>query len=824
MHLISIIIFLALLTGAASAETLNGIVVDATTGNPVEGVHIVVEGGAEGTITGYDGRFTLDIVEGGGALQVTASHITYRTLTREVTSPGIFQRIELIPAERTLPQVVVTAGRGAAGSAPASLSNLDRQAVELHYGAQDVPLLVASAVPSATSFSWSGGMVGAQHLRIRGFDTDRLSVTVEGVPLNDPGEHLVYWQDTPDFLSSVYDVQIERGVSNFRAGPAGLGGGVSLSTGDVVASRVLELTYQSGTYNTERRTFLYRSGLVDQRYNFTGRFSRLTTNGYRDHTAADMWAYFLAATRYDPNMVTRFQTWGGQEDMEAYWWGVDAATLKANRKANYSAWDKPYHAQFFGDPAVNYTGEKDWFQQPHYVLRNQWRISPRVELDQSLFYIHGFGYYEEYKVGRRFSLYNLPNVVRDTDGNGTPDTLTRSDLVHRKYVTKDQVGWMPKLKLHGAATDYELGLEVRHYAMDHHGNVIWVNEMQGGAPPHHTWYEWSATKDYLGIYGTIEHRLNERLMLNGGLQVRSVSFPWERRALGAFSAVDFKVEYLFINPRFGATYQIDPRTSLYLSLAGTSREPNEEMIFNADNPNDIPKSQKYGQKELEAERVLDLELGGRRQLGSVDIGLNFYAMFFTNEITPSGNVDGNTGEMIPIQAPASRRIGLELDGSYRTPLKGLTLAGNVGLGSATLGDFKFHHLAYDANWNLVADTTLDLGGNRPALFPTVTANLQALLDRDPVSLSLQVQHVGEQFMDNREDDAAKLKAYTLLDGAIRCRLKPRSVMASLDIELRVRNLGGVLYEPFGVVDAEYGTPYYVPAAGREWLGGITLRL
>ncbi|MBM3327062.1 MAG: TonB-dependent receptor [Calditrichaeota bacterium] len=822
---IIIVTITILITAPLRAAAIRGQALDAMTGNPVENASVVIGDGDIGTATDLAGRFNLSGLDEGQIWILTVSHIAYQTLETKVSVGEAPIVLKLTPVERRLAQVVVTAGRLNSAEAGGSITDIDRRTVELNYAVQDIPLLVVGQTPGATAFSWSGSAVGAQNLRIRGFDTDRLSVTVEGVPMNDPGEHTVYFQDTPDFLSSAYDLQVERGVSSLRAGPAGLGGGLNISTGDVVAKPALDLTYQAGSFNTERRTVLFRSGLVDERYNITSRFSRVTTDGYRDHTGADLWAYFLAATRYDSKMVTRLQTWGGQEEMDAYWWGIDKNTLQQNRRANYSAWNKAYHAQFFGDDSVNYTGERDWFQQPHYVLRNQWRLRNDLELDQSLFYIHGFGFYEEYKVNRKFSVYNLPVVIRDRDGDGVQDTIRRSDLVHRKNVTKDQIGWLPRLVWTQDAGKVELGLELRRFTGEHWGTVVWVKELAGGAPPAHEWYRWRAAKYYLGGFVNCQRRLNPQFKIDAGLQVRSIHYPWEREPLGAFACYNFDIDYLFFNPRLGLTYKLDDRTSLYAAFSGAEREPNEELIFNADNPYDIPKSKKYGHFEIEPERVWDVEIGGRRAFRDFDITGNIYAMFFRNEIIPTGHFDVNSGEAIMTNAPTSKRLGLELDVVYRPPIPGLSLKGNLALGRAALGDYKFHYTAYDADWNLVADTTLNLSGHRIALFPEIVANLQADWAYKPFTLSLQMQHIGEQFMDNREDDDAKLAGYTLLNGILRWSvIKAESGRIGLDLELRGMNLTDKLYEPYGVVDVEYGTPYYIPACGRQWFGGITLKL
>ncbi len=807
------------------AAEIEGLVLDEVTGNPIQNASVVIKQIEKGTATNLSGKFKLIGLEERTVYVLEISHISYQTLETEVKVGEASLIFKLIPDERKLPQVVVTANRTNTAEFGGSLTNIDHKSIELNYAVQDIPLTIVGRTPGATAFSWSGSAVGAQNIRIRGFDADRLSVTVEGVPMNDPGEHIVYFQDTPDFLSSVYDIQIERGVSNLKSGPAGLGGGLNITTSDVISKPALDLTYQAGSYNTERRTLLFRSGLVEGRYNFTGRFSRVTTDGYRDHTGADLWAYFLAATRYDSKMITRFQTWGGQEEMDAYWWGIDKNTLEKNRRANYSAWDKPYQSELFGKPSVDYTGERDWFQQPHYILRNIWRLNNRLELDQSLFYIYGSGFYEQYKLNRKFSVYNLPIVVRDRDNDGIQDTIKRSDLVERKNVTKHQIGWLPRLILTAEDLKFELGLELRSFKGEHWGTVLWVKEFAGGAPPNNEWYRWRATKNFIGGFLNVENTINPSIKTNIGIQMRYINYPWERDSVGAFSDYKFNLKYKFINPRIGLSAKLDDHTKIYFSVSGAEREPNEELIFNADNPNDIPKVKKYGQSEISPERVWDFEIGANHKFASLDLSENIYAMFFKNEIVPTGNFDKNSGEPIMTNAPTSYRMGIELDATYRTPLPGLNLKGNLALAHSVLGKYLFRYCAYDADWNIVCDTTLDLTGNKIALFPEIITNMELDYSFKSLNFILQAQHIGAQYMDNREDENAKLSAYTLVNGIIRWSiLKAESGKIGLDLELRGHNLMNKLYEPYGVVDVEYGTPYYIPACGRQWFGGLTIRL
>ncbi|MDP8239996.1 MAG: TonB-dependent receptor [Candidatus Hatepunaea meridiana] len=832
------------------AATIDGQVFDNITGNPIADANVMVihytntqlvslplETLEEhlGTSTDMAGRFSFEVFDKDGIYTLRISHVGYKETEIE-TQPSTFIEVELTPESVRLSEVVVTAGRGTPGKTPGTLSNIDRSLVELAYGAQDVPMLAAE-VPGAVAFSWSGSSVGASQLKIRGFDTDRLSVTVNGVPMNDPEDHSVYWQDTPDFISNTYDIQVERGVSSFLSGPAGLGGGLNLATSDAISKPELNLSLQAGSFNTLRRTFAYRTGVVNERYNFTGRLSQVSTDGYRDHTGAKTNSYFLSATRYDPNMVTTLQLYGGQEEMDAYWWGIDKNTLEENRKANYSAWYEYYHPEYFPyyydderDSVISYHDERDYFQQPHYILHNRWRLSPELELNQSLFWIQGEGFYEEWKLNRKFYEYNLTpfDKIIDEDGDGVVDTvitINHTDLIRRKYVTKDQIGWMPRLnwKLSDAGM-LGIGLELRSYRSDHYGRVMWARDLPEGVKPMHEWYRWEGDKDYLGGYANLDYQLNDKLKINSGLQVRRITYEVNQHKMGAFTeGYNYELDWLFINPRLGAAYQLDDETSLYASLSGAGREPIDEQIMDADNPDDIPKVDKYDREEINPERMWDVEIGGWKHYGSLDMGANLYAMFFTDEIVSTG-FNSVTDEEVFENAPTSRHIGIELEAKWRNPLPGISVSGNISIGQATLGNYKIHHVSgLDDNWNPIRDT-LNLDGNRIAGFPDVIGNLRLTYTRSIFTGSLHVQQVGKQYMDNREDDEASLDPYTLLDGVLRVKLKDTKRGMGVDIELRGMNLLDLDYEPYGIVDVEYGTPYYVPASGRSYLVGVTLRM
>ena len=139
---------LFLSVGIANAQTkVTGTVISQEDGLPVVGATIQVVGSSEGTVTGLDGKFTLNIPSG----KVTTLRISYVGMqTMEVTAaPNM--RIQLLSDDTFLEEVVVTA------------MGISRQQKTLGYSAQtlDNEELVAGRLTDVTS-ALAGKVAGVQ--------------------------------------------------------------------------------------------------------------------------------------------------------------------------------------------------------------------------------------------------------------------------------------------------------------------------------------------------------------------------------------------------------------------------------------------------------------------------------------------------------------------------------------------------------------------------------------------------------------------------------------------------------------------------------------
>jgi len=112
---------------------------------------------------------------------------------------------------------------------------------------KDLPFLL-EATPSVVTTSDAGAGVGYTGIRIRGVDASRINVTINGIPVNDPESHDVYWVNMPDLTSSISDMEIQRGIGTSTNGAAAFGANLNIKTDNISANSYGILDNSYGSY------------------------------------------------------------------------------------------------------------------------------------------------------------------------------------------------------------------------------------------------------------------------------------------------------------------------------------------------------------------------------------------------------------------------------------------------------------------------------------------------------------------------------------------------------------------------------------------------
>jgi iron complex outermembrane receptor protein len=693
--------------------------------------------------------------------------------------------------------VTVTATRGKERETPVTLSTLEYQGLNERYAAQDIPALL-SELPSTTFYSESGNNLGYTYLNIRGFDSRRIAVMVNGIPQNDPEDHNVYWLDMPDLPANLEDVQVQRGAGSAFYGPPAIGGSVNLVTRKFAGERSVSLSAGAGSFNTRRYSAAYSSGLFGGHYAVHGRFSKILSDGYRDRAWVDFTSYFLGLARYDESMSTELHVYGGPISDGLAYYGIPKEDVRDPQKRRANPIQRPE--------------EQEKFHQPHVELLHEWRVSPTITVNNSFFYVYGDGFFDYDGSWAPYSYYRI------TPPSGDPDTMFIPGAMIRAQVTNRQWGWLPRVTLSYGFGTLILGAELRSHHSLHWGALKQADQLVPGLPADYRYYQYRGAKQMVSLYAHALADLTPALKLMLDLQ-----YAFNRYHLydEMFLGNDFSVPYHFVNPRAGINVNVNDRWSAYATAAVTSREPRLKNLYDAAEASTpaawgsvVPQfavrpdgSIDFSSPLVKAESLLDLELGVRYVSGTTKATLNGYWMDFSDEIVKSGQVD-RFGQPVTGNAERTRHVGLELSVSAE-PAAGLELLGNL---TACRNRFV-RHTDYSTG------APLPLDGNPIAGFPDLLANGRVTYRVGGLSLSGSVRFVGRQYTDNFRDQKNTVDPFVVCDGWIGHGFTGGLLGETrLDARLHVTNIFNALYASYGE-----GSMFFV-GAERSVYFGIELAL
>ena len=802
--LLTVIVCL-IVPAAIHAAELTGQVTDRATGLPLAGVIVQTEDEKTGTLTKENGEFTLSGLPD-EEFRLVVKSLGYELFKRVVRAGREPLEIRLTPTLLPGQDIVVTGQRAKRRETPVAFTNIPQRQIEQTYWAQDIPMLLTET-PGVYAYSDGGNGIGYSYLSVRGFPQSRVAVFINGVPHNDPESHEVYWIDMPDFPASVQDIQIQRGVGSSMYGSAAIGGTININTAYANPVRDIRLTTAIGSYGTRKAALNFNSGLIENTYNVYGRFSRLVSDGYRQQSWTDQWAYFLGAARYDGGLTNRFQVYGGREETHLAYKGIPKDKLKTDRRFN----------------PQEYEGEVDNFDQPHYELLTNWEISERLEFDNALYYIKGKGYYDQFRTDRGYGEYNLTEFV-DAGGNEVDET----DLVRRRFVANDFWGLVPRLTYREQNIRLTAGAEFNSHRGVHTGTVIWAEILPPDSvqqvAPDHRYYDYEGRKLSASAFVNAEVAWTEKVTMMTALQ-----YQYRRYQLlnDHRNGTHHTTPYHIVSPRVGVNVNLNENLNVFGNIAYTRQEPSSDEIYDPQDywssPGDYFASYNWSTGEgrdpiMKPEKLLDFELGGAYRTGRYSAEVNLYWMRFEDEIVYNGGLSDD-GVPIRVNAPAAIHRGVELSAAVRLE-QGWELAGNFSFADNYFDEFD-EYLTDWSDWPPPIDT-VSRADNPIAGFPRVLANLRATYSYHKTSVSGHLFHVGRIYLDNSNNRDISVNPYTLFNLALKVAPPLPAPWPNVAIEARVNNLFRAQYETAGYVDE--GIPLWMVGAGQNFYFALTVGL
>ncbi|MDR3194634.1 MAG: TonB-dependent receptor [Tannerella sp.] len=711
---------------------------------------------------------------------------------QEVDSTRVYQ----------LNEVVVSAMQ-ARKETPVAFLNLSAGKLNEVNGGQSLPYLFAG-MPSLTLTSDGGNGVGYANMRIRGTDANRINFTVDGVPLNEAESHGVFWVNMPDFASSMQQVQVQRGAGTSTNGAAAFGASVMMQTQQPALAPYSEVRSAAGSYGTYTHTVRGGTGLLRDHFTFDARYSNVQTDGYIDRARVDMYSYYASAACYYSSTMLKFQTFGSGEVSYQAWNGVDSAMLRTNRRHNSCGayTDGTGETKFYDNQTDNY-------RQHHYHLLATQRLGERLDLNVTLHYTDGNGYYEDYKEDAKYAAYKLP-VYTDADGNAQ----SKTDLVRRKWMRNDFYGGLFRLNYTRERLQATFGASANNYAGDHFGRVMWVKTASLLPAPNYEYYRNRGEKLDGNAYLKATYRFLPSLYAYADMQYRGIDYRIDGSDDKAGENVHVHRTFSFFNPKAGLTYGRNGHQA-YASFAVAHREPNRDN-FTENGPAAQPTF----------ERLHDWEAGYNYTAPRFQAGVNFYYMDYENQLILTGKIS-EIGEQLTSNIKDSYRAGVELTAGVQL-VPCLRWEGNLTLSKNKVRNFTEYVDTYDADWNGAGQTKNALGTTDIAFSPDVTANSLFDFRLKGFSAAFGTSYVGRQYLDNTSSRRRSLDPY--LVNNLRIGYVFRVPFArELGVDVSVNNLFNEMYETNGWVWSYYlggerlQDSGYFTQAGTNVMTRVTLK-
>ena len=679
---------------------------------------------------------------------------------------------------QNLEEVIVSSVR-VKNNIPIAFNNISKEEISKRNLGQDIPILL-NFLPNVVTTSDAGAGIGYTGIRIRGVNSQSTNVTINGIPYNDAESLGTFWVDLPDFSSSVENLQVQRGIGTSVNGSSAFGASINILTDKISQNPYFESANTIGSFNTVKNNFRFSTGLLNETIEFSGRLSKIDSDGYIDRASSDLKSYFLQLSYKKNKTLLKFLNFGGHEITYQAWNGIDLQTLENNRTYNPSG----LYYDLNGEERFH-ENEVDNYKQDHFQFHWTQSFSENLSSNLGLNLTNGRGYYEQY------------------NENGSEDFITRKWLDNQFYVINYTLNYLKN------NNNIIFGSTYSEYDGDHFGETIW-SQNSGDIEFTDLFYNGNGLKKDFSNFIKSIYQISNDVSIYADLQLRNIDY----QTFGSTSNIDQLVvdkKYSFFNPKAGLNYDINQKNKIYFSLSKAHREPTRSDFENNIN--------------IQPEELIDYELGWKYNAEKFFFNSNLYYMGYKNQLVLTGALD-DVGSPIRENSGKSYRMGIELESVYKATNK-LNISANISLSENKNVDYKTNYNGVITDWG---DTDISFSPNVIS-----SAGIQFIASQD-LTLTVLNKFVGNQYMSNTESNISMLSSYSTTDLNILYTIKNSAYFSEIKVTAMINNIFNKEYVSNGyyytyddtwsdpnLITTIEGTGYY-PQAKRNFLLGLTFKL
>ena len=711
-----IVTLVLLLSFATFAETfkVTGKVTDGSTGEPLIGANVFLQGTSWGAASDADGNYT--IVAEQGSYVISCSYIGYEKVEQDIELMGDMTLNFILTEYQFTLSVTVISDRAKERETPVAFTNIDKKQMEFNLGSKDIPLVLNTA-PSVFATD-NGGGAGDARINVRGFNQRNVGIMINGIPINDMENGWVYWSNWDGLGDATSSIQLQRGLSAVNLATPSIGGTINIITDPTQHKAGAYFKNEFGTGNFSKQTFFGHTGLVDEKFAMSFGGVRKVGDGVVDRVWTDAWAYYMGMA-YQINPTNRLELYamGAPQQHGQRRWKLNAANFSHELARElgytedilndplYADQGRLYNSNWSG-VSTSYTGmqwqrsywnsslnqrynpafineSQNYFHKPLVNLNWYSQFSDKFSLYSTVYYSGGqgggtgtFGSLAwDYTLKQRVIDYNA-TIARNIANIDTTDGTSSSRGILRNSVnTQWTIGAVSKAfyKTSDAFT-LSFGIDARYAEIQHYREV---RDLLGGDYFVFTENEFDGTKQYRKLLGDkIDYNNTNTIKWIGAYaQGEYTKDKYTLYATAGYTMIKydyvdhFRMDVsggeLTLDPdmlggyqfKGGASFRASNEVQIYLNGGYVSKVPTFDGVISDWNSTLIenPKNEKF----------LSFELGTNTSL--LQNKLTFNAnVYFTDwsdrvdNINPSG-----TDDLVRLFDVSSRHMGAELTGAWQ---------------------------------------------------------------------------------------------------------------------------------------------------------------
>lgn len=681
-------------------------------------------------------------------------------------------------------------------------------------------------VPGVNTFSYDATGLFGGGMRMRGFNSDQIGVSIDGAPMNDAGNFAIYAAELVD-LENLEQIDVMQGGNTIDAPMVGASGGsVGMLISDPRDQARFRVQQSYGAFNSYKTFLRADTGyLANQRFKAFVSVSKAEADKFKGYGGADREHLDFKAIW---NLSAGNSISGGLLYNELLNNNLRTLTLQQiktlGRDADYG-YRAPVHlpgangiAQIENMPADGYLNlSLNPYRNYLATLKGRFELTPDLKLDIDPYYSYGYGTGGNQLriLAESNSSTNIGGGIGDINGDG--DSLD-SVMIYSGALTETQRPGFTT-RLHGRVANHYLmagyWYEYSHHRrsqpavrFDNAGNSAdpWLDDNalfvlnQDGSPFQGRDFLTESFSQSFFVQDDIK-LLDDKLLLSLGFRYTEIRREFYNYATERYPADYFvKARYAKPLPNVGIRYQIAEHHQIFASRSENFKAPPDSVFYGlmqGGTPGSDGKLAGFTLRSVNVQEEVSTnwDLGYRFNSDNLSVSGTLFYIDYRNRI--AGAYDPINAIATNYNVGDSTTKGAELESAWRF-LPNWTV----------YGSFSYTHNRIEQNLQLGVNAFENTAGKSFPDVPEWLAAAALQYRNGPWSANLSAKYTGRRYSTLVNDEA--INGYTLVNFDAVYRLPSTGWFRDPMIKLNVYNL---LDEDYLNLSAGSGSAFTVRAQG-----------